>query len=130
MLKKARKELPDIKKSEERLEIPKVLGHIQGNKTVISNFHQIANVLGRKPEHLLKYLLKELATPGSLKTNALILGRKISARLINEKITSYVELFVVCHECKRPDTKIVKEGSVTFMKCLACGARHPIKTKI
>ncbi len=130
MLKKARKELPDIKKSEERLEIPKVLGHIQGNKTVISNFHQIADILGRKPEHLLKYLLKELATPGSIKTNALILGRKISAKIINEKIMQYVNLFVICPECKRPDTKIKKEGNIIIMQCMACGARHPVKTKI
>ncbi|MDD5086823.1 MAG: translation initiation factor IF-2 subunit beta, partial [Candidatus Nanoarchaeia archaeon] len=65
-----------------------------------------------------------------IKTNALILGRKISARLINDKITSYVELFVVCPECKRPDTKLMKEDNITIMKCLACGARHPVKAKI
>lgn len=130
MLKKAREELPEIKKSSERFEVPKVLGHIQGNKTIISNFNQIANVIHRKPEHILKYLLKELATPGNLKTNALILGRKISAKRINEKMKDYVDIFVICPECKRPDTKVKKEGNITIMQCLACGARHPVKTKI
>ncbi len=130
MLKKARKELPKISSKTERFEVPKVLGHIQGNKTIISNFNQIAGVLQRKPEHLLKYILKELATPGDLKSTGLLIGRKVSAARINEKIIQYVNIFVICHECNRPDTKLVKEGNITYLECLACGARHPIKTKI
>lgn len=130
MLKKARKELPEISSKTERFEVPKVLGHIQGNKTIISNFNQIAGVLQRKPEHLLKYILKELATPGDLKSTGLLIGRKIPAARINEKIKKYVDIFVMCPECKRPDTKLVKDGNITFLECLACGARHPVKTKI
>ena len=130
MLKKVRKELPKISSKKERFEIPKVIGHIQGNRTIISNFNHIANALQRKPEHLLKYILKELATPGDLKSTGLLIGRKISSTMINGKIKQYIDLFVICPECKRPDTELLKEGSITFMQCLACGARHPVKTKI
>ncbi len=130
MLKKARKELPEISSKTDRFEVPRVIGHIQGNRTVISNFNQIANALRRKPEHLLKYILKELATPGDLKSTGLLIGSKISSAIINGKIKQYVDIFVICPECKRPDTELLKEGSITFMHCLACGARRPVKTKI
>ena len=130
MLKSGRKNLPESTLKTERFEILRVKGHIQGNKTVISNFYQIANTLRRKPEHLLKYILKELATPGDLKKNALIIGRKVSASRLNEKIVQYVNLFVLCKECKKPDTKLDKEAGILFMKCMACGAKHPLLTKI
>ena len=67
LLKRGKKALPETKQSSERFVIQNVRGHIQGNKTIISNFIQIAQHLGRKPEHMLKYVLKELATPGEIK---------------------------------------------------------------
>lgn len=131
MLEEARKELPESIFEKERFEIPKVRGHIQGNKTIISNFLQIAGVLGREPEHMLKYVLKELATPGEIKkSGSVIIGSKVPASRINEKIRGYAHDFVFCAECGKPDTKIDKEKNIVFMKCLACGARHPVKAKI
>jgi len=130
LLQKARKELPESVLKTERFEIPKVKGHIEGNKTIISNFEQIAGTLGRSVEHLLKYVLRELATPGEMRKGALIIGRKVSASSVNEKIQNYANNFVICSECKKPDTKLMKEGRVTFLKCLACGAKHPVKAKI
>jgi len=130
LLEKARKELPESVTKKERFEIPKVRGHIQGNRTIISNFVQIANILGRDVNHMLKYILKELATPGEIKPKAVIIGSKVSASRINEKIKQYAEEFVFCKECGKPDTKLVKDGNFTFIKCTACGARHPVRTKI
>ena len=131
MLEKGRKELPESVLKTERFEIPKVKGHIQGNKTIISNFKEIASVLRREPEHLLKFVSKELAAPGEIKkTGALMIGRKVSAASVNEKIQKYAKEFVICSECKKPDTQLTKEDKVMFIKCLACGARHPVKAKI
>ncbi len=130
LLKKARKELPESVLKTERFEIPKVKGHIEGNKTIISNFEQIAGTLGRPIEHLLKYVLRELATPGEMRKGSLIIGRKVSASRINEKIQQYANEFVLCPECKKPDTKLMKEDRFTFIKCLACGAKHTVKAKI
>ena len=128
MLKKARSEMPESVFESERFEIPKVTGHIQGNKTIVSNFNQIANVLGRSPEHLLKYILKELATPGKLTKNVLIFGAKVPASRINEKIRKYASEYVLCTDCGKPDTKILKEGDLSFMKCQACGSKHQVKS--
>jgi translation initiation factor 2 subunit 2 len=130
LLKSARLVVPENVQSSERFEIPKVRGHIQGNKTIVSNFHQIASTLQRPIAHLLKYVLKELATPGELKKTGLLFGSKISAARINEKINAYSKEFVICKECNKPDTKVVKEGNFDFLKCNACGAKQPIKSKI
>lgn len=127
MLKKARGEMPESVFESERFEIPNVKGHIQGSKTVVSNFHQIAGVLGRGPEHLLKYILKELATPGKLTKNTVVFGAKVPASRINEKIRKYASEYVLCPDCGKPDTRIVKEGDLSFMKCQACGAKHQVK---
>ena len=131
LLKRARENLPESVFEKERFEIPKVRGHLQGNRTVISNFNQIANALRRDPEHLLKYILKELATPGELKrSGSLLVGAKIAASRINDKIRQYANEFVLCFACGKPDTKIIKEEGFSHLKCLACGAKHPVKSKI
>lgn len=130
MLKRAREILPEKTGKEERFEAPRVMGHIQGNRTVISNFHQIASKLRRPPEHLQKYLLKELATPGEITSTALIIGTKVSASRVNAKVLQYLKDFIYCPECRKPDTKLQKEDKITFLKCQACGARHAVKVKI
>lgn len=129
MLNLGRELLPESDMKKERFEIPKVKGHIQGNRTIINNFYGIANTLGRTPEHLLKFVLKELATPGELKRSALIIGAKISAQRINEKIQMYANQFVICKECGKPDTKLLKEGTIDYLKCHACGAKYPASVK-
>lgn len=130
MLNKAREELPDSIHQAERFEIPKVKGHIQGNKTILSNFNEIANSLGRDPNHLLKFILKEIAAPGSLNNGTVNIGSKIPASRINEKIRQYAKIYVICPECGKPDTNIVKEKNINFLKCTACGAKTSIKSKI
>ena len=131
MLEDVRKNLPESVFIKERFEIPKVLGHMQGNRTIISNFLQIASPLRRDVDHLLKYVLKELATPGEIKkSGALILGTKVPASRINDKIRHYANEFVLCIECGKPDTQIVREGDLNYMKCTACGAKNFVKAKI
>ena len=131
LLEKARKSLPESVFEKQRFDIPKAIGHIQGNRTILSNFLQIAVILRREPEHLLKYILRELATPGEIKkSGSVIIGTKISASRINEKIRQYANEFVLCVECGKPDTKLEKEGSLTYMKCTACGAKHIVKSRI
>ena len=131
LLKNVRKELPEHVFQKARFEVPKAKGHIQGNRTVISNFLQIADTLRREPENMLKFVLRELATPGEIKkSGSVIIGSKVPASRINEKIKQYASSYVFCYECGKPDTKIEKEGNFSFLKCTACGAKHVIKSKI
>ncbi len=127
LLKRAHDNLPEIVSVRERFEIPNVRGHLQGNKTIISNFQQICNTIQRDQSHLLKYLLKELATSGEIRNNLLIFNTKISSKNINRKIRQFANLFVLCYDCGKPDTKILVENNISFLKCQACGAKHHIK---
>ncbi len=130
LLDRAKEKLPEVEESSERFEIPNVVGHLEGSKVVISNFLQIAQALQRDPKHLLKYVLRALATPGEIKKNFLIMGSKVSSKAINEKIEAYANEYVFCRECGKPDTKLVKEGEFLFLKCQACGAKYSVRSKI
>ena len=128
LLEEAIKKLPETAGIKtERFEIPKVRGHIQGNKTVVTNFNQMVNSLSCYSQHFLKYLLKELATPGKYDGKLLELGRKLKSSFINEKIKQYAEGYVLFKTCGKPDTTIVKNEGVDYLKCTPCGAQHPVK---
>ncbi len=127
LLKRGFKQLPEIVVETSRFEVPKVKGHIEGNKTIISNINEIVTVLRRPIAHVVKFLLRELAAPGEVKRNFLVIGTKVPASRINEKIKEYVEKYVICPECKRPDTKLKKESDFLFITCQACGAKKTVK---
>ena len=129
LLDEAYKDIKPITHSE-RFEIPKIQGHLEGTKTILTNLQQISTYLRRDINHLLKFLLKELATSGAIKQSRVILQRKISSAKINEKIEAYVKEFVTCKECKKPDTELIKDKGFTFVHCLACGAKHSVRAKI
>ena len=118
----------DVKPIEEcdRFEILKVEGHIQGGRTTVSNFTQVAACLRRKGEHLAKFLFGELATKGEILGDRLILTKKVSSKAINEKIVKYVHNYVLCQKCKKPDTELVDEGGEKVMRCLACGYKRVV----
>jgi len=129
LLEKAYKEVKPVETGE-RFEVPKVKGHVEGTKTIITNFSQICDTLRRDKEHVTKFLYKELATPGVIDGERLILNRKLTSVKINEKIAEYANEFVICSECKKPDTELIKENRLMFIKCLACGAKKTVRTKI
>jgi translation initiation factor 2 subunit 2 len=130
LLARARTKMPESVLVKERFELPKVVGRLEGTKTVITNLVQIAALLRRPIEQLVKYLLKELATPGIMKGPLFMLGAKIPASRINDKIRQYAEEFVFCQKCGKPDTDIRKEGGFNVLVCSVCGERRPVKSKI
>lgn len=127
MLERAFTNMPKAVLEKERFEIPKARGHLEGNKTIISNFPQIAQALRRPVEHILKFLLKELATPGDFRRGMLMLGSKVTASRVNQKIREYAEEFVFCQSCGKPDTDIKTDGGLNVLSCSVCGARQVVK---
>ncbi|MEM5879546.1 MAG: translation initiation factor IF-2 subunit beta [Candidatus Aenigmatarchaeota archaeon] len=127
LLKKAMEKLPKKAEDKKRFIVPGVEFEFSGTRTIFKNFGTIANVLRREYGHFSKYLLKELATPGSIEGNNLIFQRKLPSGLLQEKVNSYIKKFVYCKVCGEPDTKLVKEDRVTFLVCEACGAKYPVE---
>ena len=126
LLKSGLKKVPHIGEATERFELPKAEVQRAGQKTIITNFTDITNRLRREQNHFLKFLLKELATSGELQGSRLTVIGSFPEDAVNGKIDKYAKTYIFCTECKKPDTKLVKEGEFMIMKCEACGARHPV----
>lgn len=126
LLNDAFKKIKKVEGSSDRFEIPKVEGHFEGKKTILTNFFQIASYLRRSPEHFQKYMLRELAASGQRDGDRLILNITVPSAKINQKIEQYTKEFVLCKECGKPDTELNREDRQGFIKCLACGAKHPV----
>jgi translation initiation factor 2 subunit 2 len=71
-------------------------------------------------------LFKELATSGDIKGDRLIFPRKVSSKVLNEKIEKYVHQFVLCPVCKKPDTELVSEKGKSYIRCMACGKKWEV----
>jgi translation initiation factor 2 subunit 2 len=93
---------------------------------MIYNFKEIADALNRDPQHLLKYLTREMATAATMQESRVIFQGKFSSETLGRLIQRYMENFVVCPVCKLPDTKIVKEKRLSFLICEACGAKSSV----
>ncbi len=91
---------------------------------------QICSLISRDCQHVSKFLSKELATQIIVEKERTIFNRKLSATQINEKIEEYVNEFVICPQCKKPDTELIKDREFIFLHCLACGAKRPVRAKI
>jgi translation initiation factor 2 subunit 2 len=130
LLDRARNAMPDeMKATDERWSLPEFDLMYEGKTTVLKNFQEIAQSLGRDPDHIVGYVLKELGTAGSLNGRRLVFKANISREKLEEKFDDYVNTFVICGECGKPDTHLVKEGRTQVIECMACGAKRPVKVK-
>ncbi len=129
LLKLAMEKAPKKVFASDRFVIPEPRVETQKNKTTIRNLKEIADVLRRPVDHLAKYLMKELATPGFLEGETLVLQTSVSAEMVKKKIESYTKEFVYCKVCGKPDTKLVKEDRLSFIVCEACGAKSSVGKK-
>lgn len=127
LLEEAYKKIKVITNSSDRFETPKVKGQVQGKNTIITNISEISSYIRRPIEHLTKFLQKELAVAGLLEKDRLILKTQLSSTRVNDKIVMYIKEFVLCTECKKPDTEVISEKGIKFKHCLACGAKSPIR---
>jgi translation initiation factor 2 subunit 2 len=126
LLGRAREKLPEVKVGGERFQVPDPDVMTDGKNTVIRNFQEITQILRREPAHVIGYLARELGAPGTLDLPRGVLKARLPKEAIAQRIREYVDKYVICSECKRPDTHLVKEGRFTLLVCEACGAQRPV----
>jgi translation initiation factor 2 subunit 2 len=129
LLDRAKERLPETIEKHERFTIPEPEIFQEGKTTVVKNFVDITDALRREPSHLLQFLLRELGTPGTLEGRRVVFKARLNAKQIMDRIENYTDTFVVCSECGRPDTRIVKEGRILVLECDACGAHRPVHVR-
>lgn len=128
LLERIYEKLPKKALAKERFEEPRFSSFVQGNQTFIRNFDDVAIALRREPSHVLKYVSKELATAGNLDGKRGILQGKFREEQLNDRLHNYIAEYVICKECKKPDTQLVSLEGVRYIRCEACGARAPVKS--
>ncbi len=129
LLKKAYANVTEPSESVERFTVPEAKAYIEGKTTVLENFAEIADVVRREQDHLMKFLLGELGTAGKIDGNRAIFNGKFEPSLINNLIKNYVDDYVICSECGKPDTRLVKDDRVLLLRCDACGGHRPVRKR-
>ncbi len=127
LLERGRETLPKKLFKTSRFDLPQVISQREGNKTIITNWGQIIKVINRDPDHVAKFLAKEFATATTFEGGRIVLQGKFYPNSLDRQISTYTKNYVICTECKKPDTKLVREGRVFLKVCEACGARVAIK---
>jgi len=127
MLEEAYSQLPPEVFKRERFEVPKPICTVSGYRTFLNNFKDICDVLDRNAFHVLRFLSREMATAGTVDGTRAVFQGKFECNGLERLVKRYIDEFVMCPVCKRPDTKIVKEKRLSFLVCEACGARSPVR---
>ncbi len=129
LLERARAKLPPVRAGAERFVVPEPDVMTDGRNTVVRNFQEIAAVLRRPPDHVIGHLAREFGCPGVLDLPRGVLKSRLAKEAIALKLRDYTAKYVVCTECKRPDTHLKKEGRLTLLVCEACGAQRPVTVR-
>lgn len=128
LLDRALEQVPKAVFESSRFQIPEAEVAIVGNRTILRNFRGIASALNREPEHLIKYLLRELGVAGNIEGTQAIFQGKFLNTAVDERIRRYVEEFVLCRECGKPDTRLERHERIYILRCEACGARASVRS--
>ncbi|HII01261.1 TPA: translation initiation factor IF-2 subunit beta [Methanosarcinaceae archaeon] len=129
LLDRAIAKLPDIETTDARFIIPEPRTFSEGKATILDNFGNIADILNRDPDHLMKYLTRELGTAGKIEGSRAVFQGRFTRTQLADNIQAYVDEYVMCSECGRPDTQLVRVDRVLILKCSACGAHRPVKKR-
>jgi translation initiation factor 2 subunit 2 len=111
---------------DDRFKVPKVDVFYEGNTTVLKNFDKIIDVLNRDADHFLKFLLGSVGTAGEISSGRVIFQGKIPMKTLQDRLDEYVNTYVICSECNRPDTHLMKKDRTLLIRCDACGAFRSI----
>ncbi len=129
LLKRVMEKTPKNEIRDDRFKLPKAEVFYEGNTTVIKNFDKISSAINRSSDLILKYLLGGLGTAGELDGGRVVFQGKIPMKTVQEKLKEYIDTYVMCSECNRPDTHLVKQGRTMLIRCDACGAFRSVKSR-
>jgi len=127
LLNRARDRIPTDISERNRWTMPTPEILVEGNQTIIRNFSSIVDAMDRDANHVYQYLINELGTSGTREQVRVMLKGRVPPKRIKEKIVAYVKTYILCEQCKAPDTRFIKEDRTTLLKCQACGATRPVR---
>lgn len=115
-----------------RYKMPRVLGKVEGRgngiKTVLLNVTDVGASLNRDAPEITKFFGCELGsqTTYSADTDRAIVNGAHRDQDLQNHLSRYIENFVLCKNCRLPETHYkIKDGMIS-QKCLACGAKESV----
>jgi len=119
-----------IQKPEEKTTVkikPPIVYKEGTTRTAWANFPQICQSINRQPEHVLQFVLAEVASTGSVDGNGRLLIRgRFQQKHMEKILRHYIVEYVQCHTCRSLETKLHKENRLLFMKCDTCGSTRSV----
>jgi len=115
---------------EYRYKMPRIIGKVEGRgngiKTAIPNMVDVASSLHRPPGEVTKFFGCELGAQTTYNddTERAIVNGAHETRVLQDKLSVYIEKFVLCPACKLPETSYKIKSEIIYHNCLACGARE------
>lgn len=106
--------------------LTKIEGKGNGIKTVIPNMSDVARALTRPPTYPTKFFGCELGAQTSFdeKADRYIVNGAHNASRLRELLDSFIDKFVLCGECKNPETELIITKTDDIIRdCKACGQR-------
>ncbi|KAL3798962.1 hypothetical protein HJC23_005101 [Cyclotella cryptica] len=117
---------------EYRYKMPTVFGKIEGKgngiKTVIPNISDVGLALKREPGEVNKFFGCELGaqTTYNAETDRAIVNGAHTDQVLQQNIHKYIELFVLCPNCRLPETEYKIKNGAIYHKCMACGSKEMV----
>ena len=121
---------------EYRYKMPRIIGKVEGRgngiKTAIPNMVDVASSLHRPPGEVTKFFGCELGAQTTYNddTERSIVNGAHETRVLQDKLSVYIEKFVLCPACKLPETSYKIKHEIIYHNCLACGAREPCDMQV
>jgi len=117
---------------EYRYKMPSVMGKVEGRgngiKTVIANISDLGLSLKRPPGEVNKFFGCELGaqTSYSEDTDRAVVNGAHTDAVLQDKMHVYIETFVLCPNCRYPETEYKIKSDTIFHRCKACGAVNTV----
>ena len=106
----------------ERLQ-SKIEGKGNGIKTVVVNLSNVADQLARPPNYVIKYFGFELGAQTNIdpKDDRWIINGAHEASKLQDYLDGFINKFVLCKDCKNPETVVNIKDTNILLDCKACG---------
>ncbi|KAN0083020.1 Domain found in IF2B/IF5 domain containing protein [Elaphomyces granulatus] len=119
-----------------RYKMEKLLSKIEGKgngiKTVVVNLNSVAQSLSRPPSYVIKYFGFELGAQANAKPtdDRWIINGAHDAPKLQDYLDGFISRFVLCKQCKNPETDVaIKDGRI-LLDCKACGQRSEVDSRL
>lgn len=112
-----------------RYKMPRITAKVEGRgngiKTVLTNIFELALSLNREAPEITKYFGCEMGsqTTFSAETERAVVNGAHTTQDLQTKLSHYIESFVLCKQCRLPETAYRIKNGVVSQKCAACGAK-------